>query len=66
MHTCLKLQEETFFLASNILSRFLEGQKAAELSRSKLAVLASASLFVAAKYEEIYPPSLRHFASALE
>ena len=33
------------------------------VKRSKLQLLGTAALFVAAKYEEIYPPELEEFAS---
>ena len=58
-----KLENETLFLAVNILDRFLEKEKVTKL---KMSLLAATVMLIAAKYEEIYPPHLRDFISAAE
>lgn len=46
-----KLGPETLFLAVNIIDRYLEK---AEVSRSRLQLVGATSLYIAAKYEEVY------------
>ena len=56
VHDRFKLQSETLFLTVSLLDRFLS--KSA-VRRQDLQLAGVASLFLAAKYEEIYPPALR-------
>lgn len=58
VHLKFKLKPETLFLAVNIIDRYLE--KAAVVKK-KLQLVGITSLFIAAKYEEIYPPPLKEF-----
>ena len=58
VHLKFKMRDETLFLAVQILDRFLEKQKVA---RNKLQLVGVTALWLAAKYEEIYPPELRDF-----
>ncbi|XP_076446900.1 G2/mitotic-specific cyclin-A-like [Babylonia areolata] len=53
-----KLQRETLFLTVSYIDRFL-----AQMSvlRSKLQLVGAAAMFLAAKYEEIYPPDVNEF-----
>lgn len=58
VHVKFKLLPETLFLAVNITDRFLEKSI---IPRQKLQLVGVTSLFIAAKYEEIYPPELKDF-----
>uniref|UniRef100_A0A8D8YH62 Cyclin-A1 n=2 Tax=Cacopsylla melanoneura TaxID=428564 RepID=A0A8D8YH62_9HEMI len=53
-----KMQNETLHLAINYVDRFLSLMS---VVRSKLQLLGTAALFVASKYEEIYPPEVGEF-----
>uniref|UniRef100_A0A8C6LDU2 G2/mitotic-specific cyclin-B2 n=1 Tax=Nothobranchius furzeri TaxID=105023 RepID=A0A8C6LDU2_NOTFU len=54
-----KLCSETLHLAINYLDRFLS--HTAFIKRSKLQLVGTAALLIAAKYEEIFPPELNEF-----
>lgn len=54
-----KLHRETLFLAVNYIDRFLSK---ISVLRGKLQLVGAASMFLAAKYEEIYPPDVTEFA----
>eukprot|EP00960_Hanusia_phi_P011138 326459-Hanusia_phi.AAC.2 len=58
VHLKYKLRHETLFLTVNILDRFLAVQK---VNRQRLQLVGVASLMIAAKYEEIYPPEIRDY-----
>eukprot|EP00088_Acartia_fossae_P021069 TRINITY_DN2254_c0_g3_i1.p1 TRINITY_DN2254_c0_g3~~TRINITY_DN2254_c0_g3_i1.p1 ORF type:complete len:444 (-),score=112.44 TRINITY_DN2254_c0_g3_i1:1025-2356(-) len=53
-----KLQTETLHLAVNYIDRFLSYMA---VQRSKLQLVGTACMFIAAKYEEIYPPDVGEF-----
>ena len=53
-----KLLPETLFLTINIIDRYLTTEK---IKRDKLQLLGVASMLIASKYEEIYPPEVRDF-----
>lgn len=53
-----KLQTETLHLAVNYIDRFLSYMA---VQRSKLQLVGTACMFIAAKYEEIYPPDVSEF-----
>ncbi|XP_046666061.1 G2/mitotic-specific cyclin-A-like isoform X2 [Homalodisca vitripennis] len=53
-----KLQTETLFLAVTFIDRFLSVMS---VVKGKLQLLGTAAMFVAAKYEEIYPPDVGEF-----
>ncbi|CCD22358.1 B-type cyclin CLB3 NDAI_0A02000 [Naumovozyma dairenensis CBS 421] len=55
-HSKCRLLPETLYLTINIMDRFLSKQT---ISISKFQLIAAASLFIAAKYEEINWPSLK-------
>lgn len=59
VHIKFKLVPETLFLAVNILDRYLSK---VPIPRQKLQVVGVASMLIAAKYEEIYPPEVKDFA----
>ncbi|KAK3100665.1 hypothetical protein FSP39_023363 [Pinctada imbricata] len=54
-----KLHRETLFLTVNYIDRFLSQMA---VQRGKLQLVGAASMFLAAKYEEIYPPDVGEFA----
>ncbi|XP_063751372.1 cyclin-A1 [Eleginops maclovinus] len=54
-----RLRSETLHLAVNYLDRFLS--YTASVKRSKLQLVGTAALMIAAKYEEICPPELNEF-----
>jgi len=53
-----KLQTETLHLAVNYIDRFLSYMA---VQRAKLQLVGAACMFIAAKYEEIYPPDVSEF-----
>lgn len=58
VHGKFKLLSETLFLAVNIIDRFIEKVL---IPRARLQLVGITALFIAAKYEEIYPPELKDF-----
>ncbi|MGH0150199.1 UNVERIFIED_CONTAM: hypothetical protein FKN15_021162, partial [Acipenser sinensis] len=55
-----KLHRETFYLAQDFFDRFMATQT--DVVKTRLQLIGIASLFVAAKLEEIHPPKLYQFA----
>nr|CAH7722227.1 unnamed protein product [Callosobruchus chinensis] len=53
-----RLRTESLYLAVNFIDRFLSYMS---VVRAKLQLVGTAALFLASKYEEIYPPALREF-----
>ncbi|CAG9819761.1 unnamed protein product [Phaedon cochleariae] len=53
-----KLHNETLFLAVNFIDRFLSYMS---VVRAKLQLVGTAAMFLASKYEEIYPPDITEF-----
>ena len=58
VHLKFKLVNETMFLCVNLIDRYLE---TTQVSRTKLQLVGVTCMFIASKYEEIYPPDLRDF-----
>jgi len=58
VHLKFKLVPETLFLTIQIIDRFLCRK---EVNRNKLQLVGITALFIACKYEEIYPPELKDF-----
>lgn len=56
VHMKFKLMPETLFITVNLIDRFLSKYS---IDRSQVQLLGVASLLIATKYEEIYPPSLK-------
>lgn len=56
VHYKFGMHEETLFLTINLIDRFLSVTR---ISKSKLQLVGVTCLLIAAKYEEIYPPSVR-------
>ncbi|KAF7378978.1 cyclin-A2 [Vespula maculifrons] len=53
-----RLQTETLYLAVSYIDRFLSYMS---VVRAKLQLVGTAAMFIAAKYEEIYPPDVGEF-----
>lgn len=58
VHSRYRLLPETFWIAVNVLDRFLSKRT---VSLEKLQMVGAISLFIAAKYEEILAPSVEEF-----
>lgn len=58
VHLKFKLLPETLYITVSIIDRFLERIK---VSKSRLQLVGVTALFIASKYEEIYPPELKDF-----
>ena len=59
MHLKFKLLPESLFLAINIMDRFMSIET---VEIDKLQLLATGSLFIAAKYEEVFSPMVKKYA----
>ena len=58
VHLKYKLLPQTMYIAVNLIDRYLEKK---ETSRAKLQLVGITAMFIACKYEEIYPPDLKDF-----
>lgn len=56
VHSKFKLTQETLFMTVNILDRYLEKS---QISRNRLQLAGIVCLFLASKFEDIYPPDLK-------
>lgn len=54
-----KLNDETLFLCVQYVDRFLS---TVNVTRSKLQLLGTTCMYIASKYEEMYPPALEEFS----
>lgn len=63
VHAKFKMTPQTFFLSVNLIDRFLE---TFNCPRNQLQLVGIASLFLASKYEEIYPPELKDFSTVCD
>ncbi|KAL4467064.1 hypothetical protein ABPG74_010661 [Tetrahymena malaccensis] len=63
IHRKCKLLPETLFITVNLIDRFLDR---ATCSRENLQLVGVTALFIASKYEEIYPPNLNDFVEATQ
>ncbi|RLV96065.1 G2/mitotic-specific cyclin CLB2 [Spathaspora sp. JA1] len=59
MHVKFRLLPESLYLAINIMDRFMSIEV---VQIDKLQLLATGSLFIAAKYEEVFSPSVKNYA----
>ncbi|KAF5098041.1 hypothetical protein DV451_003553 [Geotrichum candidum] len=59
VHAKLHLLPETLFLATNIIDRFMTLRV---VNLDKIQLVGVTALLLAAKYEEVFPPALNHFA----
>lgn len=60
IHNKFSLLPETLYLAINTMDRFLCKEL---VQLDKLQLVGTSCLFIASKYEEVYSPSIKHFAS---
>ncbi|CAK55764.1 unnamed protein product (macronuclear) [Paramecium tetraurelia] len=58
VHLKFKLRDETLYVTTYLIDRFLNFKTT---TRQQLQLVGVASLFIACKYEEIYPPDLKDF-----
>ncbi|NWI33762.1 CCNB1 protein, partial [Sula dactylatra] len=58
-----RLHQETLYMSVAITDRFLQDNAT---SRKMLQLVGVTAMFIASKYEEIYPPSVRDFASVTD
>lgn len=58
VHLKYGLVPQTMYIAVNLIDRYLEKN---ETSRAKLQLVGVTAMFIACKYEEIYPPDLKDF-----
>jgi cyclin B len=56
VHLKFKLLSETLFMTVSLIDRFLDKER---VTRDQLQLVGVAALFIASKYEEIYPPHTR-------
>ena len=60
VHRKFKLRHETLFMTINIIDRYLE-ETVESIPKGQFQLFGVSCLFIASKYEEIYPPSLTDF-----
>ena len=58
VHLKYKLVPQTIYIAVNLIDRYLSKN---ETDRTKLQLVGVTAMFIACKYEEIYPPDLKDF-----
>lgn len=58
VHLKFKLWPETLFLTVNLLDRYAAKNK---IKKAELQLVGVSCMLIAAKYEEIYPPTLKDF-----
>ena len=58
VHRKFKMKTETLFVAVRLMDRYLEIN---QIRKEIYQLVATACLFIASKYEDIYPPSLNDF-----
>ena len=58
VHLKYKLLPQTMYIAVNLIDRYLEKN---ETNRIKLQLVGITAMFIACKYEEIYPPEIKDF-----
>ena len=63
VHRKFRLIPEVLFVALHILDQYLSRQK---IQKNQLHILGVTTLVLAAKYEEIYPPSIKDFLEISE
>ncbi|GMF05499.1 unnamed protein product [Ambrosiozyma monospora] len=59
VHLKFRLLPETLYLSINIMDRFMSKES---VQVDRLQLLATGALFIAAKYEEVYSPSVKNYA----
>jgi len=59
VHLSFKMMPDTLYLAVYIVDKFMESEN---ISKNNFQLVGITALFIAAKYEEIYPPPIEDFA----
>ena len=59
VHLKYKLLPETLYITTNIIDRYLSKK---DIKRTKLQLVGVTSMFIASKYEDIYPPEVKDFS----
>ena len=60
LHLKFKLSAETLYLTVNLVDRFLDK---VQITKQKLQLVGIASMLIASKYQEIYPPEVKDFVT---
>ena len=63
VHLKHKMVPETLYLTVSLIDRYLEK---IQVTRDKLQLVGITALFIAAKYEEIYPPHIRDYVEVTD
>ena len=63
VHFKFKMIPETLFVCINLIDRYLEKE---QVDRNKLQLVGITALFIAGKYEEIYPPHIKEFSDVTD
>ncbi|KAL4497638.1 hypothetical protein ABPG73_020735 [Tetrahymena malaccensis] len=58
VHLKFKLLPDTLYLTINLIDRYIERK---QISKDRLQLLGATSMFIACKFEEIYPPEINDF-----
>jgi hypothetical protein len=58
VHSKYSMRTDTLFITVSLIDRYLEKK---QVHRTRLQLVGVASLFIASKYEEIYPPEVKDF-----
>jgi hypothetical protein len=58
VHVRFKLQTETLHIAVNLTDRFLARR---QIRRNQMQLIGVTAMVIAAKYQEIYPPTIEDF-----
>ena len=58
LHMKFKLWPETLYVAIGVIDKFLTAEK--DFKKKELQCLGITAMHIAGKYEEIYPPELKH------
>ena len=59
MHLRFKLLPETLYVTVGIIDKFIHVEE--NIKKKDLQLLGITALHIAGKYEEIYPPELKHY-----
>jgi cyclin B len=63
LHSKFRLLQETLYISVNLVDRYLSKRM---VTKKQLQLVGVTAMFIAAKYEEIYPPNARDFLLATE
>lgn len=63
MHRKFRLVPEALYVTQHIIDQYMSRKK---LQKNQLHLLGVTTLFIASKYEEIYPPDIRDFLAVSE